>query len=66
MNLGRLMRAFEVDFSWLMLGHWVSLIEQWPYRMSWLIDYCDQFPDLPDYCPLIDVYEECVIIFPLC
>uniref|UniRef100_A0A914XLM8 KAP NTPase domain-containing protein n=1 Tax=Plectus sambesii TaxID=2011161 RepID=A0A914XLM8_9BILA len=45
---GRLMRSFEVDFSWLMLGHWVSLIEQWPYRMSWMIDYCDQVPDLPD------------------
>ncbi|VDO50379.1 unnamed protein product [Haemonchus placei] len=35
---GRLMRAFEIDFSWLALGHWVSLLEQWPSRMCWLID----------------------------
>ncbi|KAK6024357.1 putative septum site-determining protein MinC [Ostertagia ostertagi] len=35
---GRLMRAFEIDFSWLSLGHWVSLLEQWPSRMCWLID----------------------------
>ncbi|CAJ0602927.1 unnamed protein product [Cylicocyclus nassatus] len=35
---GRLMRAFEIEFSWLSLGHWVSLLEQWPSRMCWLID----------------------------
>uniref|UniRef100_A0A0N5AP23 ANK_REP_REGION domain-containing protein n=1 Tax=Syphacia muris TaxID=451379 RepID=A0A0N5AP23_9BILA len=35
---GRLMRAFEIEFSWVMLGYWVSLIEQWPSRMCWLID----------------------------
>uniref|UniRef100_A0A158P6R0 ANK_REP_REGION domain-containing protein n=1 Tax=Angiostrongylus cantonensis TaxID=6313 RepID=A0A158P6R0_ANGCA len=35
---GRLMRAFEIDFSWLALGHWVSLLEQWPSRMCWLIE----------------------------
>ncbi|CAI4222074.1 unnamed protein product [Auanema sp. JU1783] len=35
---GRLMRAFEIEFSWLSLGHWISLLEQWPARMCWLID----------------------------
>ncbi|GMT24872.1 hypothetical protein PFISCL1PPCAC_16169, partial [Pristionchus fissidentatus] len=35
---GRLMRAFEVEFSWLSLGHWISLCEQWPSRMCWLIE----------------------------
>lgn len=35
---GRLMRAFEIEFSWLSLGHWVSLLEQWPTRVCWLID----------------------------
>uniref|UniRef100_A0A915HFM0 KAP NTPase domain-containing protein n=1 Tax=Romanomermis culicivorax TaxID=13658 RepID=A0A915HFM0_ROMCU len=38
---GRLMRAFEITFNWVALGHWISLVEQWPYRLSWLIDYCD-------------------------
>uniref|UniRef100_A0A914UWI2 Kinase D-interacting substrate of 220 kDa-like SAM domain-containing protein n=1 Tax=Plectus sambesii TaxID=2011161 RepID=A0A914UWI2_9BILA len=49
---------------WLMLGHWVSLIEQWPYRMSWMIDYCDQVPDLPDYCTLAEVYDEVKMRIP--
>lgn len=35
---GRLMRAFEIEFSWTSLGHWVALLEQWPSRMCWLID----------------------------
>uniref|UniRef100_A0A915BBV4 NADH dehydrogenase subunit 1 n=2 Tax=Parascaris univalens TaxID=6257 RepID=A0A915BBV4_PARUN len=35
---GRLMRAFEIDFSWVTLGYWVSLVEQWPCRMCWLIE----------------------------
>ncbi|OUC44637.1 putative P-loop domain protein, KAP family [Trichinella nativa] len=39
---GRLMRAFEIDFSWVTLGHWTSLIEQWPYRMSWTIEYAER------------------------
>lgn len=38
LNAYRLMRAFEIEFSWVMLGYWVSLIEQWPSRMCWLID----------------------------
>ncbi|CAJ0956645.1 unnamed protein product, partial [Mesorhabditis belari] len=36
---GRLLRAFEIDFSWLSLGHWVSMLEQWPCRMCWLIEH---------------------------
>ncbi|KRY85557.1 Kinase D-interacting substrate, partial [Trichinella pseudospiralis] len=39
---GRLMRAFDIDFSWVTLGHWTSLIEQWPYRMSWTIEYTER------------------------
>lgn len=35
---GRLLRTFEVEFSWYLLYSWISLIEQWPYRMTWLID----------------------------
>lgn len=36
------MRAFEIEFNWVALGHWVSLVEQWPYRLSWIIDYCER------------------------
>jgi len=30
--MGRLMKAFNIDFSWNNLGVWVNLSEQWPYR----------------------------------
>ena len=35
---GRLLRIFDIQFSWIFLFSWISLIEQWPLRMSWLID----------------------------
>lgn len=34
------MRTFNLKFSWNMLCTWISLIEQWPYRMCWIIEYC--------------------------
>lgn len=34
------MRTFDVEFSWNILYTWISLIEQWPYRMCWIIEYC--------------------------
>lgn len=34
---GRLLRAYDVDFSWFRLAAWINVIEQWPYRMSWVI-----------------------------
>ncbi|CAB3406257.1 unnamed protein product [Caenorhabditis bovis] len=62
---GRLMRAFEIDFSWMSLGHWVSLLEQWPSRMCWLIDralevhnnqllLADVYHQLKDHIPVND------------
>ncbi|KAI1721351.1 KAP family p-loop domain-containing protein [Ditylenchus destructor] len=42
---GRLLRTFEVDFSWYLLYSWISLIEQWPYRMSWLIIKASEVQD---------------------
>ena len=34
---GRLMRALEMEVEWSIVAHWVALVEQWPYRLSWLI-----------------------------
>ncbi|CAF1032924.1 unnamed protein product [Adineta ricciae] len=34
---GRLLRASQVLFSWKRLGCWSYLVEQWPYRMTWII-----------------------------
>jgi len=36
---GRLLRANQVLFSWKRLGCWSYLVEQWPYRISWIIVY---------------------------
>uniref|UniRef100_A0A158Q798 ANK_REP_REGION domain-containing protein n=1 Tax=Elaeophora elaphi TaxID=1147741 RepID=A0A158Q798_9BILA len=52
---GRLMRAFEIEFSWVSLGYWVSLIEQWPSRMCWLIDHALDIPQ--DSYPLAELYN---------
>ncbi len=30
--IGRLMKAFNIDFSWYHLAVWVNMTEQWPYR----------------------------------
>ncbi|UJR25141.1 hypothetical protein I4U23_006500 [Adineta vaga] len=34
---GRLLRANQVLFSWKRLGCWSYLVEQWPYRITWII-----------------------------
>ncbi|CAG9537947.1 unnamed protein product [Cercopithifilaria johnstoni] len=52
---GRLMRAFEIEFSWVSLGYWVSLIEQWPSRMCWLIDHALDISQ--DSYPLVELYN---------
>lgn len=51
---GRLLRTFESDFSWSLLYNWISLIEQWPYRMGWLIDRAHDCQD--DSMTLPDLY----------
>uniref|UniRef100_A0A8R1XWH9 ANK_REP_REGION domain-containing protein n=1 Tax=Onchocerca volvulus TaxID=6282 RepID=A0A8R1XWH9_ONCVO len=52
---GRLLRAFEIEFSWVSLGYWVSLIEQWPSRMCWLIDHALDIQQ--DSYPLAELYN---------
>ncbi|CAK9304562.1 unnamed protein product [Gordionus sp. m RMFG-2023] len=39
---GRLMKAFSIDFQWVRLATWVNMIEQWPYRSSWIILYFEE------------------------
>ncbi|CAF0790019.1 unnamed protein product [Adineta steineri] len=36
---GRLLRANQALFSWKRLGCWSYLVEQWPYRITWIIVY---------------------------
>jgi ankyrin repeat-rich membrane spanning protein len=37
---GRLLKAFDVDFTWEDLSCWVNVTERWPYKLSWICIYC--------------------------
>ena len=32
--MGRLLKAFMVDFNWHQLAVWINITEQWPYRIE--------------------------------
>ncbi|KAI6240960.1 hypothetical protein M3Y99_00405800 [Aphelenchoides fujianensis] len=51
---GRLLRSFEVDFSWFLLYTWISLLEQWPFRVTFLVDCALDNPD--DTITISDLY----------
>lgn len=58
---GRLLRANQVNFSWKRLGCWSYLIEQWPYRMSWIVvyyeDHDQEYAEDTELKSLYDKYE---------
>ncbi|CAG0881069.1 unnamed protein product [Darwinula stevensoni] len=55
---GRLLKAFKIEFQWYHLAIWVNILEQWPYRSSWIIVYHEQYSDaLEDTTPLRNVYD---------
>ncbi|CAB3976825.1 kinase D-interacting substrate of 220 kDa-like isoform X1 [Paramuricea clavata] len=50
---GRLLRAKGLNFQWNALASWVSLVDAWPYRVSWLVLIIEEFMNvLPDNLPL--------------
>ncbi|CAL4059484.1 unnamed protein product, partial [Meganyctiphanes norvegica] len=56
---GRLLKSFHIDFNWYHLASWVNIIEQWPYRASWLILYYEANEDkLEDKLSLMELYEK--------
>ena len=64
--MGRLLKAFHIDFNWYHLATWVNISEQWPYRLSWIIFYCEQNNDsLEDSTSLKDVYKKVKSIIPV-
>ena len=32
--MGRLLKAFMVEFNWHQLAVWINITEQWPYRIE--------------------------------
>ena len=53
--MGRLLKAFNIDFNWHHLASWANITEQWPYRTSWLTLYVDCEEKLEDSLPLSQV-----------
>lgn len=41
----RLLKAFQIDFSWYRLSSWINLTEQWPLRASMIVLEHDQAGD---------------------
>ncbi|XP_046390035.1 kinase D-interacting substrate of 220 kDa B isoform X2 [Ischnura elegans] len=54
---GRLLKAFQVDFSWYHLANWVNVTEQWPFRISFLGLHCETHPNYEADTPLKDIYD---------
>ena len=53
--MGRLLKAFNIDFNWHHLASWANITEQWPYRTSWITLYIDCEEKLEDTLPLSQV-----------
>uniref|UniRef100_A0A8D8VMQ1 Kinase D-interacting substrate of 220 kDa n=1 Tax=Cacopsylla melanoneura TaxID=428564 RepID=A0A8D8VMQ1_9HEMI len=45
---GRLLKAFQMEFSWYRLATWINMTEQWPFRMSYLIFFHETTEELID------------------
>ncbi|XP_037945191.1 kinase D-interacting substrate of 220 kDa B-like isoform X3 [Teleopsis dalmanni] len=55
----RLLKAFQIDFSWYRLSSWINLTEQWPLRASMIVLQHDQSMDsYDDNMSLQSVYEK--------
>lgn len=44
----RLLKAFQIEFSWYRLSSWINLTEQWPLRASLIVLEHDASGDLID------------------
>uniref|UniRef100_A0A182QVK2 KAP NTPase domain-containing protein n=1 Tax=Anopheles farauti TaxID=69004 RepID=A0A182QVK2_9DIPT len=55
----RLLKAFQIDFSWYRLSSWINLTEQWPLRASMIVLEHDQAGDsIDDSVSLQAVYDK--------
>lgn len=54
----RLLKAFQIDFSWYRLSSWINLTEQWPLRASMIVLEHDLNGDVDDSVSLQTLYEK--------
>ncbi|CAC5368968.1 KIDINS220 [Mytilus coruscus] len=62
---GRLLRAYNIDFSWYRLASWINIIEQWPYRTSWIILYYEEKEMMDNNCTLFSIYQKIADKLPI-
>ena len=56
---GRLLRAYHIEFNWNVLASWIYLVEQWPYRSSWIVMcYEENEKEFNDETTLQEIYEK--------
>lgn len=55
----RLLKAFQIEFSWYRLSSWINLTEQWPLRASMIVLEHDLSGDtVDDAVSLQSLYEK--------
>ncbi|XP_034935135.1 kinase D-interacting substrate of 220 kDa-like [Chelonus insularis] len=43
--MGRLLKAFQIDFNWYHLASWINITVQWPFKPSWMILHYEMYED---------------------
>ena len=62
----RLLRARGIDYSWKRLAAWVSVVDGWPYKTSWLVLLIeDSNTRLQENVALKDLYEATLSAMPV-
>lgn len=62
----RLLRARGFEYSWKRLAAWVSLVDGWPYKTSWLVLLIeDSNTHIRDSVSLKDLYEATLSALPV-
>ena len=57
--MGRLLKAFKIEFNWHQLSIWINITEQWPFRTSWIINFVEENElSLELDTSLINIYEK--------
>eukprot|EP00092_Neocalanus_flemingeri_P007739 GFUD01008355.1.p1 GENE.GFUD01008355.1~~GFUD01008355.1.p1 ORF type:complete len:1621 (+),score=387.09 GFUD01008355.1:109-4971(+) len=63
--IGRLLKAFNIDFNWHHLASWTNITEQWPYRTSWIINYAEHSEErLDNDLSLKALYDKIKMVIP--
>ncbi|KAK3576077.1 hypothetical protein CHS0354_014081 [Potamilus streckersoni] len=62
---GRLLRAYNIEFNWYRLASWINVVEQWPYRVSWIILFFEENDNLDSSTTLKEIYNKITEKIPM-